>query len=168
MKNELIRRIKEIDAIYKGPVTLRGGQTSDFYVDIKKAYEYPNILNLICEEIWYNMNPKATCIVAMGHGGIIPASVLSLRYNLYLTLIRDKPKNHGRAVMIDGYLPKEDDFIVLVDDVLTSGSSIGDIVRVLSQINKKILEAIVVVRRGEPKFSFEFPIKHILSLREVI
>lgn len=77
MKEELIKRLKQLDVIYKEPVKLKGGSTSEFYVDIKKAYGYPDVLNLICENIWNQIDKRTTCVAASGHGGLSLATLLS-------------------------------------------------------------------------------------------
>ena len=55
MNSELIRKLKEIDIIYCGDVKLKHAGASNFYVDVKKAYGYPYMLNFISDELWKKM-----------------------------------------------------------------------------------------------------------------
>jgi hypothetical protein len=52
MTDELIRKLKQLEIIYKEPVNLKNAGASSFYVDVKKAYGYSDVLNLISDELW--------------------------------------------------------------------------------------------------------------------
>ena len=45
MSSELIKILKQLDIIYQKPVNLKNAGVSDFYVDVKKAYRYPEASN---------------------------------------------------------------------------------------------------------------------------
>jgi len=152
MKAELIRKLKQLDIIHREPVDLKHGDKSPYYVDIKKAYGYPEILDYICDCIWKEMDKSTTCIAAAGYGGLPVATILSVRYKLKLTLVRDKPKKHGKGGWIDGYIPNKKDKVSIFDDVLTTGGSLEDVIKAIEEETEaKILGCYVVVKRGEWK-----------------
>ncbi len=109
MKSELVKRLKELEVIYKEPVRLKNVEASDFYVDIKKAFGYSNILKLMCRLLWSKMDKKTTCIAASGYGGLPLAVKLCSMKGFELAMVRNTPKNHGRKEFIDGYVPTEKD-----------------------------------------------------------
>ena len=90
-----MKRLNEIAVICPEPVKLRGGAVSNYYIDIKKAYGYPDIMTMLVEEIWNMMQRVPNCVAGMGHGGIPLAVGLGLKYGLKVTLVRDKEKAHG-------------------------------------------------------------------------
>ena len=124
MKKELIKRLKKFDIIESNPVRLKHAGNSSFYINIKKAYGNPDTLEFISQEMWKIVSKKATCVAASGLGGIPLASNISTRYDLNLTLIREKPKGHGLNRLIEGYIPVKEDKIALIDDVFTTGKSL--------------------------------------------
>ena len=73
---DLVKRLREIDVIYKEKVVLRSGEVSDFYCDIKKAFGYPDILNALADEMGAKISTEITCIAASGYGGLPLASVI--------------------------------------------------------------------------------------------
>lgn len=166
MKNNLIAKLKDLDIVHREPVILSSGTASDFYIDVKKAYGYPEALGLICDYLWDKIDKRATCIAAIGYGGIIPASVLAHNYNINLTLVRDVPKKHGLRGWIDGYLPTEQDKLIIIDDVYTTGKSLRKIIDILTPTRADILGCYVVVRRG--KADFELPLSYLLDVQELI
>ncbi len=166
MKDELIRRLKELDVIRRELVDLKHAGRSDYYVDIKKAYGYPDVLNLICGSLWEVIDKRTTCIAAGGYGGVSPATILSKEYDLKLTLIRDEPKKHGKGGWIDGHVPTKQDRVSIIDDVFTTGGSLKKNINVIKPTGAEILGCHVVVKRGEGKL--EVPFSYLLTAEDLL
>ncbi|VVB77387.1 Orotate phosphoribosyltransferase [uncultured archaeon] len=135
-----------------------GGTLPD-YVDVKRAYGFPAERRLIADALQAALEGENVgWLVAAGHGGISPASILADRAGMRLTLVRSEPKGHGRPGLLDGYEQDDPDGlnrVAYVDDVLTSGGSINEMNRTLLREMKAlgrpmpdIACAIVVVKRG--------------------
>ncbi|PIO00451.1 hypothetical protein COT72_01980 [archaeon CG10_big_fil_rev_8_21_14_0_10_43_11] len=165
MKNDLIALLKEQDIVRTSAVTLRNGKTATFYVDVKKAYGNPRLLNAIAKEMWKLIDKSVTCIAASGYGGIPLASALSAQYNVALTLVRDAVKDHGTKAVIDGYVPHSNDCIAIVDDVCTTGGSLRDTIQALEHTGAKVVGCCVVVKRGEAQLSA--PLTHLLTPQDL-
>ncbi len=163
---KIVNKLKALGVVRKEPVVLKHAGNSATYVDIKKAYGYPDILNALCELIWEQMDKKIDCIAAGGYGGLPLAGALAVKYGLQLTLVREKPKTHGRNTWIDGYVPEAGDKIWIIDDVFTTGKSIEQMVKVLKSAKAKVIGCSVVVRRSKKKITI--PCKHILTLEELL
>lgn len=165
-KKEIIRRFHEIGVIYKEPVTLRSGGSSDFYCDIKKAFGYPDLLNTLADEVGKKLHKSVTCIAGSGYGGLPIAALVASRFGKKFIAVRDIPKKHGKGGLIDGYTPNEKDVIVIVDDVLTTGSSIKATLATLAMTKGKIKNAIVLVKRGEAELTILY--SYIFTIEEII
>lgn len=163
-KKELVQKLLDCGVTHGGKVILRSGKKADFYIDLKKAYGYPELLMTLAAEMSKLVPKRATCVATIGQGGIPLAVLLSQKLNLKLALVRDKPREHGTQKTIDGYIPSRKDRIVVVDDVFTTGSSIRDIVKHLEPTRCKIVSAIVVVKRGEGKVGL--PVANLFALRD--
>ena len=165
----LIKKLKELGVVIKEPIRLRSGKMSNFYVDIKKAYGDPWAFFLLVEAmsnlLKSNFN-NTTCVGACGYGGIPLATAVALKNNLKLSLIRDKVKNHGTKEMIDGYIPNMQDRVVVIDDVFTTGNSITQVIEALKPTGAKILQACVVVKRGDAQL--EISVKHLLTVEDLL
>jgi orotate phosphoribosyltransferase len=95
----------------KGEFTLRNGKKSDVYLDIRRAYGYPRMLNMIVDKLNELIDPhtEATCVVGYGFGGMTLANVMASRHGLNLTNIRDEPKTYGTQKQVEGYEPRPSD-----------------------------------------------------------
>ena len=163
-KVELKKRLDEIKIIYKKPVKMKSGEISDCYCDIKKSYGYPDILNLIADEIIGLLPSETTCIAGSGYGGIPLAIAVSLKSSRKLTVIRDKVKTYGMESNIEGYVSTEKDKVIIVDDVLDSGASILNTLSVLEKTKSEIIGVIVVVQIGSIKLPV--PISCVFKFEE--
>jgi orotate phosphoribosyltransferase len=163
VREKLIERFQQLEIIQYKQVVLRGGDTSSFYCNVKKAYGYPDVLDLLVE--MFNDHIKnVTCVAGSGYGGIPIATSLSIRYKLKLTLIRSNQKGYGLQDNICGYIPTKGDKIMIVDDVLTTGSSIKESINVLSTTKANISKTVVVLKRNDVELSV--PAYSLLSYKD--
>ncbi|MEK7177108.1 MAG: phosphoribosyltransferase family protein [Patescibacteria group bacterium] len=165
-KKEVAKKLRAIKVISNKPVKLRSGLQSSFYCDIKKVYGYPRILSELVKEISKLIPKDITCIAASGYGGLPLAVATSSALNLKFTAVRDKAKKHGRGGFIDGYVPNKSDKVLIVDDVLTTGSSIKETYSILRKTKAKIICAVVVVKRGNVKLPI--PYKYVFAIEDLI
>ncbi len=165
---EILRdKLRELKIVCREPTKLKNEMgISEYYVDVKAAYGDPAVLALIGYTLDSRLNKEATCIAAAGHGGISPATILSVKHSLPLTLIRDRPKNHGRGGMIDGYVPKEGDKAILFDDVFTTGGSLRHMAEVVEGRGAEVVQCLVVVKRGDGRT--KIPLDYLFTPEQLI
>lgn len=147
-KQTLIQRLKEISVVENRQITLKNAGKSNLYVNIKKAYGYPDILRKITHLMHRRIDRTATTMAAQGYGAIPLATKLSTDYNLKLTLVRERQKDHGIQDLLEGYIPTKEDKVFIVDDVFTSGTSIQEVIDALKPTKATIIGYGVVVKRG--------------------
>jgi orotate phosphoribosyltransferase len=165
MSKTLVEKLKSANVIQRGRVKLRSGKTSSFYIDIKKAYGNPELMNQIADELWAKIDKQATCLAAAGYGGIPLAAVISSKYDIPVALVRDKVKTHGIESIINGYVPTAKDKVAIVDDVLTTGSSLKDTIENLKATEATIIGCYVVAKRGEA--TLPAPVEHLVDSESI-
>jgi orotate phosphoribosyltransferase len=149
-----------------GKFKLKGGSETTFYRDIKKAYGIPGFPSNVAIELNKIINPGATCIATMGLGGYKIGAIYQEMYKLPEAQIRDQEKTHGTGDRIEGYIPKENDKIIIVDDVYTSETSLKETAKVIrDETGAKIIQACVILERNKP--NLPFPVKSILTLDDL-
>ncbi len=148
---KLITLLKQNNILTYGDFTLRSGEQSSYYCDIKQALGNPKVLKLIITELIKLVPMKTTCIAGSGYGGITLASLVAHKLGLPLSLVRDKVKDHGTKKLIDGYIPNKKDVVCIIDDVFTTGSSITDTREKLVITNTKFTKPLVVLNRSSNK-----------------
>ena len=166
MDEFLIRRLKEIGVVCKTDVELKHAGSSGIYFNIKKAYGYPELLQLICSALWEQIDKNLTCLATTGYGGNSPATLLSADHYKYLTLIREAPKEYGLQGLIEGYMPTKQDSVAIIDDVCTTGKTMEKAIEVVYATGAKVLGCYVIVQRGEAKLSV--PLHYLLTAEDLL
>lgn len=174
MKTELVRALKTVpdvfyEDLYGQDIKLKSGAVSKFYIDIKKAYGSPEVMDVICSYTNKYIPGGTNCIAAAGYGGVPLATALMQKFGYKLTLVREEPKKHGKGGWIDGYVPVPADKVSCVEDVFTTGSSLRKIINAIKPTNAQILAAIVIVKRGEGNLSdLGIPVTYLLTPEELL
>lgn len=148
-KNELITLLKENQVVKYGKFTLSSGRESSYYVDMKRAITDPTILNKIAELITEKIAEEKIDKVAGPALGAIPiVTAVSLESTIPMLMIRKSKKDYGTSELIEGDL-NEDDLVVVVEDVTTTGNSLIKAIQAVSANGGLVKRAFVVVDREE-------------------
>ncbi len=145
----LISLLKKKHILKFGTFTLRSGEVSRHYCDIKEAIGDPVMLRMIVRELVCLVPAHVTCIAGSGYGGISLATLVAYQRRLPLVLVRDKIKDHGTKKSIDGYMPSKKDVVCIIDDVFTTGSSIRDTKEKLKASKVRFAKSVVVLNRSK-------------------
>lgn len=155
--------------VQRGDFILRSGKPSKHYLDIRIGYGNPDLMREIASETIPLIDKRTTCVVGYGFGGIPLATAISLYGGFKLCLVRDKPKEHGRNQQIEGYIPKEGDFLAIPDDVFTTGSSLKEATKIVQSLGAPIVGYTVVVNREEGDInSLAAPLKFLYTAKQLI
>lgn len=134
------------------PVRLSSGTYSQEYIDVKYLLMESRTLNLACEwiETTY-LNGRSSSYVG---GPSIPAALIvggllarDKEQKLSGFVIRDKPKGHGLDKVIEGVIPPRGRGVCLVEDVITTGSSILTAAKIIERTGCKVEEIFALVDR---------------------
>lgn len=127
LKNILLSKFYYLDIIKNGNFTLKSGISSNLYIDFRKLINYPQLFNYLEEliNIMYPdlLNDPMIKLMPIPIGGLPLGNYLSFTKKIPQVIVRDKPKEYGGKKIIEGVYTEEDMFII-VEDVITSGSSI--------------------------------------------
>lgn len=163
MNRNLIKKLKDKKILTYGDFTLRSGERTNFYCDIKEALGNSDLLKMIVDGLLKKVPENATCIAGSGYGGITLASLVAYKKKLPLVLVRDKVKAYGTKKAIDGHVPTSKDVVCIVDDVFTTGSSIKDTKDKLVVTKAKFTKSVVVLNRSNSK-----SISSLIQVEEII
>jgi len=145
----LIEMLIDVEAVKYGNFTLVSGKPSTYYVDLKKAYTNPKILQLMCEDISNCMKniDNVDSVAGIEIGGIPIATAVSLELNLPMVILRKAEKDYGTKGLFIGDVQNKR--IVLLDDVTTTGNTIIDGIKNIREAGGIVEFAISIVDRNE-------------------
>ena len=162
----LIQILKQLPVVEKGTVQLKNAGSSEYYINIKKAYGDPELMFSLCQHLREKIPTETTCFAGSGHGGIPLATRMSGLYTKNLVLVRDGAKEHGKSELIDAYVPNSKDKIAIVDDVFSTGGSLQKIIETLRPTGAEMVGCYVVVKRGEGQLPV--PWEYLLKVEDLL
>lgn len=116
---------KAIQISEKEPFSLTSGNMSPIYIDCRLLISYPVYRDMITAFAgWFYMSEKLNAdYIAGGETAGIPYGVLLAdKLGLPFIYIRKKPKGHGLAAQIEGYI-EQGKTVLLYEDLITDGRS---------------------------------------------
>jgi len=136
-----------------GNFTLASGKNSSYYVDLRLMPSYPhqfrkmikNLQNLIVEKTGLD---DFDCLASVPTGGLVVTSALAIEIVKPLIYVRSKPKEHGTAKSIEGKISAGMK-VVMVDDVVTTGTSVLNGINQLKEIGLLVSDLYVIINRLE-------------------
>ena len=173
-KENLIEKLHDIQAIKFGDFTLKSGIQSPVYVDLRVIVSYPEILKQISGMLWdvaTSSRADFSVICGVPYTALPIASAISVSQNIPMVMRRKEAKSYGTKRLIEGvFTPKSN--CLVIEDVVTSGSSVLETVEALASVELVVSDAVVLLDRfqgGKEMLKFQGVKLHsLLTLPEVL
>jgi orotate phosphoribosyltransferase len=176
--NTIRERLLEIlrhDCLFHGRFTLASGAETDTYLDCRKLWRSHN-LGMVSRVLLHLVESLSISsfdtVGTIGAGSVLLSSFLTrwhLGFGGYLDgfCVRDQPKDHGVQSAVDGWL-QPGAHVLLLDDVLTSGSSLRRVERVVLDAGGCVVGACVLVDRQAQREPLPWPVQSVFTLAEIL
>lgn len=148
-KRELIKNLYAIGAIKIGSFTLKSGRTSPFYIDMRLAISYPQLLHALAKQM-SSLAKQCECDLICGipQGAVPIATLVSSLTHIPMIMVRKEVKSYGTQKMIEGVY-KDDNRCLLIEDVITSGMSILEIIDIVERHHIHVKDIMVLIDREQ-------------------
>jgi orotate phosphoribosyltransferase len=134
------------------PVVLASGQLSRDFVDVKVALANGGDLRTACEAVIERVASAGVDYDAIGGltmGADQFAHGIAVLAGKDWFVVRKEPKGRGTNKLVEGAAVGEGSRVLLVDDVVTTGGSIGKAYDVITSLGATVVAAVTIVDRGE-------------------
>ena len=146
-RKDLARRIADA-ALLRGEFTLRSGRKSHYYLDKYLFSTEPEILAALGEMFAARITPEVTRLAGAELGGIPLVTAAGLAAGLPTVYVRNQKKDYGTAKQLEGKLGEEDR-VMLVEDVCTTGGQVLEAARLIEQTGAVITKIVGTIDREE-------------------
>ena len=154
-QEEIIALFKQSNALLTGHFKLTSGRHSDVYYEKFTLLKQPAICTKICEQMANNFKGiEMETVVGPTTGGIIIAYDIA-RY-LNVEAIYAESGEEGR-VFKRGFSLEKGQKVVIVDDVLTTGRSVFEVIELVKSYEADIRGIGVMLDRSNGQVKFDYP-----------
>ncbi len=145
----LILSLYEIGAIKFGDFTLKSGNKSTIYLDLRQIISYPEVLRAVAETIWQQVNGYPVDVICGVPYTALPiATCIALKQDLPMVMRRKEPKDYGTKQRIEGAF-KTGQHCLIIEDIITTGSSILETAEDIEVAGLKIKHIGVLINREQ-------------------
>ncbi|UQS84754.1 orotate phosphoribosyltransferase [Apilactobacillus apisilvae] len=149
-------KIKAVSLSPNEPYTWASGIKAPIYTDNRITISYPNVRDHIAEglaKLIQNKFPEANVIGGVATAGIPHAALVAEKLDLPMIYVRSKPKDHGQGKQMEGVVD-EHSKVVLIDDLLSTGKSVLNAAKYLTDNKINVVGVAAIFTYGLPD-SFE-------------
>ncbi len=187
-KREFIEFLKGAGVLKFGDFTAKSGRKIPYFInagDIKTGDQIAKLGEFYAKAYLEKVGNKRTVLYGPAYKGIsiaVSSSIALSKNGLDVPFFfnRKEAKDHGEGGIFVGYVPKEGEEVVIVEDVITAGTAIRESMANLGSLNGvKVAATFVMVDRkekGQTEKSamseitdeFGFPVYSVVDVYDII
>lgn len=153
---DLIAAMEEAGAILRGHFLLSSGRHSDVYFEKFRVLERPALLSEVCAEIAAQFrDSKVDLVAGPTTGGVIIAFEIARQMAVNALYVE---REGERRVLRRGAYLRRGARVLVVDDVLTTGLSVREVIQLLQNQGAEVVGVGVLVDRSEQPLDFGVPL----------
>ena len=130
-----------------GNFKLKNGNKSNLYVDFRSIISNPQMMKYLVEDVWDQIqNFEFDYVCGVPEACVPLASCVSFKYKIPQIMLRKVQKSHGTHNLIEGDYEKGKSCL-LIEDVISTGSSLKESIKKLTNEGKSVKYIIVLIDR---------------------
>ncbi|MFA6234900.1 MAG: orotate phosphoribosyltransferase [Bacteroidota bacterium] len=161
-QQEILEMFKDCGAFLEGHFVLTSGLHSPHYVEKFRVLEFPVLTAELCGEFveqWGAERP--TVVLGPATGGIILAHETAKQLGLRAMFTE---RVDGAMVLRRGFTLTPEDRVLLVEDVVTTGGSVFEVIDCVKATGAQIVGLAYLVDRSGGKVDFGIPARALMTL----
>ena len=155
-KCKFIKLLTDSNALLKGHFLLTSGRHSNVYIEKFRLIENPKLLDFVCKEmVKQYINSNVNIVIGAAVGGILIAG--SIGRHLGVNHIFTERIN-GKMVLRRGFNIQSESNVLIVEDIVTTGGSIFEIIEVVKKFGGNIVGITSILDRNHkiPIFGYSY------------
>ena len=163
-QHEIFEIFEKAKALLKGHFLLSSGLHSDLYFEKFQVLQHPEYVEILCQKLAsLFQDDRIEVVVGPTTGGVIIA--YEVAKNLKTRSIFAESEGEGR-VFKRGFSLKKGERVLIVDDILTTGKSVNEVIDLVRKHNGEIIGIGLLLDRSGGKVDFGYPLRS-LAVTEV-
>ena len=147
---QIVESLHGMEGIKFGEFTLKSGKISPVYFDLRVIISYPKILERVSELLW-EASPKSIesdLLCGVPYTALPLATLMSVKHDKPQIIRRKEMKQYGTGKILEGEFKKGQKCLI-VEDVITTGSSVLETAKILRDHGMVVEDALVFLDREQ-------------------
>lgn len=187
-KREFIEFLQSAGVLKFGDFTAKSGRKIPYFInagDIKTGEQIAKLGEFYAKSYLEKVGNKKTVLYGPAYKGIsiaVSSAIALSKHGLDVPFFfnRKEAKDHGEGGIFVGYVPQENEEIVIVEDVITAGTAIRESMEILSNLKGTKIAAVFVMvdrkEKGKTELSamaeltqeYGFPVYSVVDVYDII
>ncbi|XP_053184482.1 uridine 5'-monophosphate synthase [Scomber japonicus] len=149
--DSLILKLHDVGAVKFGEYKLKTGMLTPIYIDLRVLVSYPALMNQVSGLIYQRVQDEGLqfdSVCGVPYTALPIATIICSRHELPMLIRRKEAKDYGTKRMVEGSC-REGDTCLIIEDTVTSGTSILETAEVLYKEGLKVTDSIVLMDREQ-------------------
>lgn len=157
---DLEAALRERGALLSGHFRLSSGRHSDKFIQKFRILEHPPLVEAVAKQLAAAFkDAKPTIVVSAAVGGIVLGYEVARQLGVDAIFVE---KENGAATLRRSFTLRPDDRALVVEDVVTTGLSVREVMEVVRKHGAHVAGVGVIVQRGEADFGV--PTRALLNM----
>lgn len=161
-KEEVLQIFEETGVLQEGHFILTSGRHSKRFMQTAQVLQYANITEKLCSSLAEGFqNEKIDIVISPAVGGILVgyeiSKILGVR-NIFCE------RENGEMKLRRGFKIDQGARALVVEDVVTTGGSVKEVISVIEEAGGTIVGIGVLVDRSNGTVDFGYPLRSLLSI----
>ncbi len=152
-------------AVLEGHFLLTSGRHSATYWEKFQVLQWPHYTERLCRALAEHFRPaNIEVVIGPTTGGIILAYEVARQLGVRGIFVESDPNSPGQRALRRGFQVRPGERALIVDDVLTAGTSIREVLAALEPFQPEIVGIGVLIDRSQGQADFHLPLHALLHL----
>ena len=161
-RDDLLQIFRETGVLHEGHFLLTSGRHSSQYLQCAQVLKHPEIAAKLCRELTGILGEKELDLcIGPAAGGIIVAYEMARSLGVPALFTE---REGGEMALRRGFKVEPGEKVLVVEDVITTGGSVREVMEVVRRAGGLVTEVAVLVDRSGGRVTFDVPLRSLLSL----